>query len=291
MTTTDRRRAARVEVGIPAQLYTRRGFVAATVRDLSRAGLRMRATSEDLGFESTEDLRAAARGIAAAFSPTFGLELDYERYGPLIQRDVSLARIGLPADAPTCVEICCAFERALSDEEEALLDASLPAVNETVDAWTEPDADDAACLGVVTMRPMEEAVQPVVVSMAHQRPNAFERPRQRYRTLVAGTKRSAPPAFFCHSDLITAVGVRVRLPRQHGGAGPSGALRRLIREHGKVLDVRVLGESEDLWRGRARLSGVELPTQAPDRMFVTLAYETPLSMSDLRRLGLLSRVA
>ena len=291
MTTPDRRRAERVEVGIPAQLYTRRGFVSAEVRDLSRTGLRLRASTESLGFPPTDKLTVAARGLAAALGPTFAIDLDYEKYGPLLQCIAVVTRIGLPPDAPDCVELCCEFQQSLGEDEAGLIGASLPDLKDTVDTWGEAAPEGVACRGVVTMRPPRDPSEPPVRLPAAPEKTFTPRPRQRYRALMQGSKPKAPPALFCHTDLVTAIGVRVSLPRRSAGGGASSLFQRLVKEHGRMVELRLLGDGGELWSGPARISGVELPTSDPSRVLVTLAYATPLSMADLRRLGLLERVA
>jgi len=306
LSTRNRRRAERIEVGIPAQIYTSTGFLAAKVCDLSRTGLRLRIQADALGMQPTKDMGVAARRVADALAPHFALDLDYEKFGPLLQRGVELTRIGLPADGPGEVEICCAFDEPLDDHVTGILDAQLPAVRDDLPAWTPEEDAETSYAGVVTLRPKDALHEqssavaeapasteaPVVTAPAPLRlvdqPPAVPAPRHRYRALVTGTSAGAPPAFFCHTDLVTVVGVRVRLPRPEGAVDIRKAMSKLMKVHGSTVDVRILDESEDVWAGAARVTGVELPTDRLDVMLVTLAYQRPLGMAAMRRLGLVS---
>ena len=105
---------------------------------------------------------------------------------------------------------------------------------------------------------------------------------------MSGTTADAPPAFFCHTDLVTVVGVRVQVPRPREATDIRTAMAKLVKAHGATVDVRIIDGSADLWQGLARVTGVELPPSRPDEMLVTLAYERPLSMATMRRMGLLA---
>ncbi len=291
MTAPNRRRAARVCVGFPVQIYGNCGFVMGEVRDLSRTGLRMRVPTDDLGFSPTSNLREAAEGVAEALRDRFALDLHFEHLGPLLQRNVTLARIGLPAEAPGCVEICCQFDRELSDTDASFLETDLPPLQEVVAAWVPSEHLPETCSGVVTLDPCAEP--PVKIPRAeHDRPTPCERPRQRYRALVRGTRRDAPSSFFCHTDLVTAIGVRVRIPRADYGDHVTPAMRRVVARYGREMELRIVGkEGEDLWTGAVQVNGVELPGEQRDVMLVTLGFLEPLRLSELRQLGLVQRAA
>lgn len=289
MSSRDRRRAERIEVGIPAQIYTHLGFVQARICDLSRTGLRLRVRCHDLGFKATTNLRLAAEAIAEALTPQFALDLDYEKLGPLLQRQVSLARIGLPSEEPLFVELCCKFDVPLGEGETAILQTELPEVGSTTKTWVPDEFMPKDCNGTVTLRSREDPLHRPLPLPPHdpRRPGTVP-PRHRYRALVTGTAKRAPPSFFCHTDLVTAIGVRISVPRPSDATTIAEAMERLVQVHGQTVDVRILDESKDLWVGRARLTSVELPPNRLDVMLVTLTYERPLSMSAMRRMGLLS---
>ncbi len=288
MTNDNRRRANRVEVGLPVQVYTRSGYVAAEMRDLSRTGLRIRARTKDMGFQATSDLRLAAEGVAACLRHEFAVDLNHERLGPLLQRGVELTRIGLPSDAPEHVELCCEFVEPLSDTDAAYLETELPPVREVVAAWVPDEHLPEDCAGVVTFEP--QTPRPVKLPEP-EAPKAFERPRQSYRALVGGTAVGTPSTFFCHTDLITAIGVRVRMPRADYGEDVTQAGRILVGRYGRALDLRIVSDAADVWTGPVTVNGIELPREQPDVMLVTLGFGRPLRMSELRDLGLVCQAA
>jgi hypothetical protein len=289
LSTPDRRRAERVPVSLPAQLYSTQGFLDAQVGDLSRTGLRLQVPARRLGVDPAGGLRAAAEAIARALGPSFAMDLDYRKLGPLLQRTVHLTRLTLPPGDPPRVEFCCAFDKALGDEEAAFLGQELPPVREDVPEWLPTEDVLGACLGTATLRPEGELRE--VPSASRKGPPTAIRPRQRYRALVTGSAIHAPPAFFCHTDLVTAVGVRIRIPRPPAIGGAGAILARLVKQLGPTVELRILGEKGDVWSGTARLSGVETPPERPDVLLVTLAFATSLSLSDLRRLGLVAAIA
>ena len=300
MSHRNRRRAERVEVGIPAQLYSQRGFLEAKLCDLSRTGLRMRVRVADLKLQATENVHVVVEAVADTLGDEFALDLDYKKFGPLLQRGVTLTRVGLVPDQPLYVELCCEFDEPLADDVLAILHQELPPIQEHPEPWTPEPVPEVRPSGTLTMRSQDDLQErPVAVattpapapsSPKKAAPTKPARPpvRHRYRALVAGTSRNAPPAFFCHTDLVTAVGVRVCLPRPKDAADVRNAMTKLVKAHGSTVDVRVLDEKADVWSGAARVTGVELPPDRADVMLVTLAYETPLSMATLRRFGLVA---
>lgn len=292
MSTRNRRRAERVEVGMPAQIYTRRGFLEAKVCDLSRTGLRMRIRVAALDLPATSQLHEAAQAVAETLAEDFALDLDYKKLGPLLQRRVALTRVGLVPDAPLFVEVCCEFDEPLTDDVLAILHQELPPIRDDVEAWTPSPVQVAGATpgGTLTIRSRDELRERPVklpVTDAPKKP-AHAPVRHRYRALVSGTTRNAPPAFFCHTDLVTAVGVRVCVPRPSEAADVRNAMAKLVKAHGSTVDVRILDGSTDVWSGSARVTGVELPRDRADVMLVTLAYDRPLSMATLRRFGLVA---
>ena len=287
MTSPNRRKADRVDVGIPIQLRTASGDHPAEIVDLSRTGLRVRMPVDSARENATQ----AAERMRHALSPSFSLDMDYERLGPLLNKDVEPIRVGIPKDAPDVVEICGEFFEYLEDEEVHYLqlNAPLPELRDSVDVWVdvEPEASE----------PEEPAPTTGVPVLRKEEPGPSAMPRQRYRALVAGMKRDAPPSFFCHTDMVTRMGVRVRLQREDAGievgehVSVSKALQTLVSLYGPELELRLVDGSGDVWSGPSRFSGVELPSHHPEEVLVTLSFGRPLSLADLRRLDLIGGAA
>lgn len=120
---------------------------------------------------------------------------------------------------------------------------------------------------------------------------AGERPRQCYRALVSASHSDSLQTFRCETDLITGIGVRITVLRTDYGDEPSVAANTFAQRYGVHLDLRISDDDMDLWSGRVRVSGVELPTARPDVMLVTLAFDRTLALHELRNLGLVQRVA
>jgi len=290
VTDPNRRQADRVPVETSVQIYGRRGFVHGTICDLSRTGLRMRVRAEDLGFAPTSDLREAAEGVAKSLGERFALDLNHDHLGPLLQRGVELTRVGLPADAGEYVELCCQFDHELAHPEASFLETDLPPARKLVAACVPPEHMPETGDGVVTCDPQAE--RPVEIERPQaEAPPVPQRPRQRYRALVSGTARDTPSSFFCHTDLITVIGVRVRIPRADYGEHVTAAMRRLVKRYGRTMDLRILAETDEVWGGDAQINGVELPADQPDVMLVTLGFKSPLRLSELRTLGLVRTAA
>ncbi len=275
MTDSNRRLADRIPVGILAELETLRGHLAAQIRDLSRTGLRLRVPAAELELDGVADADDALEAIQQQVRPRFHVSLNHDRLGSLLQRKVTLTRVELPSETMDELDLCCRFAEPLTDEESQLLESYLPPVK----ARAEPET--GRVVGGVRLHDTG--------SLSVPRPDG--RPRQRYRAFVSTNREGTVQTFRCHTDLVTAIGVRIAVPRSDYGDDVKAAASIFARRYGTHLDLRVSDEDIDVWRGRVRVSGVELPPHREQVMLVTLSFDRPLALIELRSLGLLGRVA
>jgi hypothetical protein len=284
LSSSNRRKADRVDVGIPVQLRTRAGHVPAEIVDLSRTGLRVRFFIADMPGRISKDPNSIIAQAGELLSPEFDLNMHYKQLGPLVNKQVTPISVGIPTDAEDTIEVCCEFEGLLEDEESGYLELAspLPPVRDSVDVWVDVESEPGP----------EPETQAALVSATIP-----SRPRQRYRALVSGLSPDAPLSIFCHTDLVTMIGVRVRLQREDAGlrvsddVTVSDALAILIARYGSELDLRLVSEIGDVWDGPARFSGVELPRNSPDEVLATIAFNRRLSLSELRGLGMVGVAA
>lgn len=289
----NRRKADRVEVGIPVQLCAHGRIVSAVVRDISRTGLRLRFPADVV----TQDLAEAAERVSEMLSPRFSLDLEYRRLGPLLNKTVVPVRIGIPDDAPESIEVCCEFDHFLKDEETGYLDlgSELPSVRANVPQWVKVPDTQAEPTGTVNFIP-GDALQLGTPSPSKAEPDNGQ-PRQRYRALVAGKGVDSPAPFFCHTDLVTGIGVRIRIARAEAGVPEGDDLRTIAvlaflnKRYGHMLELRLVDQGDDIFAGPARFSGVELPEDQPDQMLLTLAFNRRLTLAELKSLQLVNSAA
>ncbi len=266
----------------------------AQVCDLSRTGLRLRSETGDLGVETAAGAEEVGALVRKRLRSHFVVSLNHDRLGSLLQRRVELIRVELPEADPQGVELCCQFSEPLEQAEAELLESHLPPVRRTVvpePAAMSPSTPPSA--GVLNGPVLST---PVTGPIAVQRPQGAPptdggRPRQRYRALVSATRKDTLQTFRCHTDLVTGVGIRIAIPRGGYGDATAAAARKFVKRYGKQLDLRVSDETLDIWSGRVRVSGVELPANRPDMMLVTLAFDRSLALNELRSLGLIQHVA
>ena len=278
MNTTNRRRADRVPVGILAEFETNGGNLAAEVRDLSRTGLRVRAPASAFGLERPVDAEEALASVSEQLRRRFRLSLNHDRLGSLLQRHVELTRVEFPEDAAESFDLCCRYAEPLEDQEAQLLEAHVPPIKPVASA----DLKHGRIVGGVRL---EDTVTEVSV------PRPDGRPRQRYLAFVSAARDDALQTFRCHTDLVTGVGVRIAVPRADYGDDVRAAAKAFTRRYGTHLDLRLSDEDVDIWSGRVRVSGTELPRQRDQVMLITLAFDRALALNELRGLGLLTRAA
>ncbi len=290
MTTIDRRKAERVDAGFPVELTTQRKFVEGEVKDLSRVGIRVRLSTLALGMTMPLSTVDAGKGVSALLADAFSLNLNHTKLGTLLPRAVKLARVGIPEDEAGMLDLCCEFDEALGDAEGAVLDVLLPPFTESVQEWCD---DLPACAGQVRFADVEAGGTTVSVPAPAAPAAARSNKRdQRFRAFVSSLQPDAPPALFCHTDLVTGFAVRVRVTREAAlGAGDQAislqqVTQAFVDAFGNEVDLRLVGTAGDLWSGPVRVSGVELPKSEPGEMLVTLAFDRKLRLSEMRNLGL-----
>lgn len=296
MTTADRRKAARVDTGFPVELTTQRKFVEGEVKDLSRSGIRIRLATLALGMTDPGNAADAARAVTALLAESFSLNLHHKRLGTLLPRSVDLTRVGLPSDESGMLDLCCAFNEPLGDAESAILAIPLPPFTESVEEWCEELP--VSCRGELRFAGPDGQETTVAAPTPPGASQTETVCAQRYRAFVSSTRPEAPPALFCHTDLVTGFAVRVRVTQQAAlgvnaadGLSLQQATQAFVDLFGSAVDLRLVGTQGDLWSGPVRVSGVELPKGDPREMLVTLAFDRRLRLSELRGLGLDSRAA
>jgi hypothetical protein len=272
-----------VDAVFPVKLITQRTAVEGEVRDLSRTGIRLRVLATALGAGHPADVHEAGRLVAAALDESFEVHLHHRRLGSLVPRGVRVVRVGLPPDEPGSLELCCDFGAPLGDEEAGVLQVDLPHIDPDVVVpevtLAEPVAGEMSFDGE-----SDDEAQP---------PSRCDEPPAPLRAFVSTTMRAGPPSAFCRTDMVTSIAVRVRFPRRLGLASrsadafsASGAASRFVERFGDVVDLRLVASEGDVWSGPVRVSGVELPDDAPEVMLVTLAFDRPLRNAEARSLGL-----
>lgn len=283
MSDSNRRQADRLEVGFSAKVMTHVSSIEASVCDLSRTGVRLRFEGENLGFPITADLAELEGRLRGILPEPLFVTLDDGRLGSLIQKLAVMRRLGLPADRVATLDVCCAFTEPLGEEEAHFLSVPLPPVQESVETWRDVGSEDAASVrGLPEETPQGRAA-----------PAVDHGPRHRYRVLVSSARSSGPPSLFCYTDLVTAVGVRIRLPRGQVHCGKEtaisrapDALRLLVKCYGRAVRVRVFDGADEVWSGSMTVTGVELPARDAGQMLVSLGFTAPLKPPEKRRFGL-----
>ena len=116
---------------------------------------------------------------------------------------------------------------------------------------------------------------------------------QRLRVLLSAPGRKITNEQPCFTDLVTATGVRVRIPAAWFGRGAFGRKatttslqQRFAKRIGRELTMQLRAGLTPVWSGPVRLSGLEMPSEGEDLVPVTLVFERVLTDDDLLRLGL-----
>ena len=259
---SDRRRAARLPLEVPAGLASRGGLVLGEVQDVSVLGARLFVLTSSFGLASQPTLLGTALAVRDALGPRFDVHLDHERVGE-IRRVAGIARLALPSHARGCVELGCEFEMPLAQEEIIRLAGGV---------------FDAASLETFGGRRREDRAQRIPAT-GDATPS--------FRAEVRSTARETPSLLVCRTEALSRDGFRLRVD---GGsmqaADAAEASVAFMRRYGNRVHVDICDGPRSLWTGRAEVFGLEVKLSQPDELMISLGYERPLEPIDLDQLGI-----
>lgn len=121
-----RRRTERVGCDVPLNLVGRLDGAAVKVVDMSRNGLRLRVALADLDLHSHAGLLAVWSRASKALLEATLVDFDPTVLGDLVRRQIRPVRLMHSPDDPSSVEVGCAFELPLGDDDLAALGLDLP---------------------------------------------------------------------------------------------------------------------------------------------------------------------
>ena len=122
-----RRKTRRVDCDVPLNLVGRLDGAAVKVVDMSRTGLRLRVALADLELQPHAGLLTVWSHASKALLEATVADFDPKVLGDLVRRRIRPVRLTHSPDDPSCVEVGCAFEEPLSEEDLAILGLDLPA--------------------------------------------------------------------------------------------------------------------------------------------------------------------
>ena len=126
MDDSTRRRTERIGCDVPLNFLGRLDGAAIRVLDMSRHGLRLRVGLEDLGLEANAGLLAVWARASRALLEAAVADFDPEVLGNLVRRRLRPVRLMQSEQDAGCVEMGCAFEAPLGDDDLAALGLDLP---------------------------------------------------------------------------------------------------------------------------------------------------------------------
>lgn len=126
MPDSTRRRTERVGCDVPLNLLGRLDGATVRLVDLSRDGLRLRVALADLDLHPQAGLLTVWARASKALLDATTVDFDPQVLGDLVRRRIRPVRLIHSPDDPTCVEVGCAFEASLGDQDLAALGIDLP---------------------------------------------------------------------------------------------------------------------------------------------------------------------
>jgi len=122
---------ARIPCDFPARLLSHGGYIPATVRDLSRMGVRLGLSPDTLGASAGTSIGTLARHLARLLPEEPTIQLHHRLLGVLVLRRIRIVRVRPATGRPPLVELGCLFSEPLDDDESVALGLALPAAGET----------------------------------------------------------------------------------------------------------------------------------------------------------------
>jgi len=286
------RRSGRVRVTTPVRIRGICGEFEATAEDISLTGVRVRVARAALHLAADADLATSAATVQTRIGSRCVLELGLRQMGRALAKKVDLMRLALPDEDPASLDLGCMFESVLTVDESRALRLELPteAAPEEVrrtSSWadeTRPPLDPALT---------EEKVESLFDVETAAQLSARERtPVRPLRVILTPADGRAGAPLVCNAESFTESTVLVRV---HGESGQVQAWlsgRRDLSEvasavesdYGSWPEIEIAEGSRRLWRGGARVCGVEVGVATGRDVFLRFALGRRLLPHELERL-------
>lgn len=127
----EKREALRVPCEFPVRVYGQLREVVGRMIDISRTGLRLRLPLSRLMISESLDFGSLAHALQQTLGASFMADLHHEMLGQLIRKKLRTVRVGEVDAESDQLEVGCAFEEPLTDDETVMLGVGLPPVGET----------------------------------------------------------------------------------------------------------------------------------------------------------------
>lgn len=253
----ERRRAGRLTCQLPVRLV-RGGLVThAQTEDLSLQGVRLRLPFSALGVVPGTELGAVTRRIHERLGDAFVAEFAWPTLGSLVRRMLSVVRVAAVSTDPASVDLGCELRVPFDLQELQALGLQFPSMVEAATA-AEGDGGRAVCLArAVLMPPRDLGRAPAHAQMREIRAE----------------------------ELVLTIEQPDRLGLSTARQGVMQLMQAFDERFGHAPHVLVLGGSEPLWSGCARVASVEW-RRAEKLLHVSLRLDQPLRSEELARLGL-----
>ncbi len=259
----NRRREPRIVCDVPVRMLSEtHADLEARVVDVSRTGVRIRIEGHLIGMHRLSSLATVAKTVTRILGDNIEAELNHEKIGPLLRRTMKAIRIAKRDWEHAYVELGCALQHALTDEEGQLLGVSLPP---PVSASLQPETPGNLHL---------------VTDTAGGRFQAHIHP---------GEGHDAPP-LAADADVITSAMAMLKVPDPENHAfaqmDVASAIVALHEMYGPKVMVRLVEDEDEVWLGPAEITEVDVFQGERARAHLGIVFGRELGPAELSRLGL-----
>ena len=289
----EQRASVRVPCEFPLRILVGVDPIPATVIDISRRGLRFRIAGRELGVHRLSSLVRVAREVTSRFGETFVVELHPDRVGGLVRKTLTLARIGQRDWESADVEVVCALDPDVTDEEVGLMGISVPGIGET--------EDPAGCEGAA--RPPVGAASPAPSPAGTTEPSfdAFDVPAgpapstrtvtEQWRVHVYPSSDNRSQPFVARTEHFTSDQAMLRvtdlslleLPDVEDVAALVVALDQA---YGSNIAIKITDGDRHVWTGPCTVRSVELIRSDPPQALIGVGFRRALRSAELQQMGL-----
>lgn len=259
------------------------------IQDISLTGLRLRIQRTTLRLDPEAQLGPAAACVQKRLGSRFIIEIPADGERVETRRPVGLVRLVLADGQDDPLDLGCVFDRPMSAADLEALQIKMPQ-GETEGQVRQRESWDEQARAPLDPGVLEGTVDRLFVPFEEEA-RTDDDAKKDVIAVLHSAKHAGREPLLCVAEDLSASAVHLVVAGESASAwmpsdrDAAAAAVALEAEFGDWPDLEVVEGARRLWRGPARVSGVEVGPGPNHDLRIRLAFSRRLHPAELRRLG------